>query len=150
MCVMHLDPTTIAFGTALVSLATALTSLVRTILEKKSKSGTANVPRRIPSLKKSSLDPRIMNPSLNILPKKPGLLKNSQISEFSDSRTFPLFKKPSFAQRLKQVLFRKKPWKQSQHAACEHLPSLGTSPSNLLILCAAHHGSLRKKLFRYT
>ena len=32
---MHMDPTSVALGTAIVSFATAITGLVRTILEKK-------------------------------------------------------------------------------------------------------------------
>jgi hypothetical protein len=53
---MHLDPTVIAFGTAIVSLATAITGLVRAVLEKKSNSGTADVPQ-----KKLKSVPRGMN-----------------------------------------------------------------------------------------
>jgi hypothetical protein len=44
---VHLpDPSIVAFAAAVVSLATAITGVVRAILEKKSKSGTANVPQK--------------------------------------------------------------------------------------------------------
>jgi len=43
---MHLpDPAVISFSAAVLSLATAITGVVRLILEKKSKSDIANVPR---------------------------------------------------------------------------------------------------------
>jgi hypothetical protein len=102
----------IALGTAIVSLATAITGLVRTVLEKKSarKGGRGE----------SSFQ------------KKPNSVPRG-IAENRLTHTLVAFsKKPSAEIKLFVPDWTKKQWE--------------LLTSNLLLLCAAHHGSLQKKL----
>ena len=69
---MHVDAGTIALATAIVSLATAMTGLIRTILEKQSTSGTTNV---LP--KKRKFVPRGM---ANLLKKKGNRLTTGSLA----------------------------------------------------------------------
>jgi len=108
---MHLDPTVIAFGTAIVSFATAITGLVRGILEKKSARkggrGESSFQKKPNSVPRGIAENRLTHAPVAFL-KKASAEINIFVPDWS-----------------------KKQWE--------------SQTSNLLLLCAAHHGSLQKK-----